>query len=161
MSRKEFDDICDQVSRLKKRVRELEKDAKNSREPASPPEKRHYLPPEVPIKPDKISPVTSPANDVKHYNGHTEMELRSMIEHVDGLFDSCKKLLLALFPNEYIISHSVTGRRANTMTEPKPKFETRLYDCFSKLIKEKFKVKDTEITQKVQSIQKFLKKSFQ
>ncbi|WAR10346.1 hypothetical protein MAR_035422, partial [Mya arenaria] len=80
VSRKEFDDICDQVSRLKKRVRELEKDAKYSREPTSPPEKRHYSPSEVPIKPDKISPVASPANDVQHYNGHTEMELRSMIE---------------------------------------------------------------------------------
>lgn len=89
------------------------------------------------------------------------MELRSMIEHVDGLFNSCKKLLLALFPNEYIISHSVTGLHANTMTEPKPKFDSRLYDCFSKLIKEKFHVKYTEITLKVQSVQKLLKKSIQ
>jgi hypothetical protein len=141
---------------LKKRVRELEKDAKYSREPTSPPEKRHYSQSEVRIMPDKSSLVPSPANDMQHYDGHTEIELRSF---VDGLFTSFKKLLLALFPNEYIISHSVTGRPANTMTEPKPKFDCRLYDCFSKLIKEKFHVKDAEITLKVQNVQKLLKKS--
>ncbi|XP_045178479.1 uncharacterized protein LOC123538438 [Mercenaria mercenaria] len=128
VKKRDFDELQDQVRRLKKRVRELER----FQDSAKPSNKASNLP-EGPI----------------------------LSSHEDSLFECCKKLL-ALFSTDYITTHSVTGRRANTSTEPKPKFDPRLYACLSKVLKEKFPgTKDTEITLKVRAVQKECKKANQ
>ncbi|XP_053405861.1 uncharacterized protein LOC128546157 isoform X2 [Mercenaria mercenaria] len=154
---KDFDELQDQVRRLKKRVRELEKfqDSEKSSNKAS------NLPEGPILSSHSESPSSPSQKPCEEYNGYTEPQLKDMICHEDSLFECCKKLL-ALFSTDYITTHSVTGRRANTSTEPKPKFDPRLYACLSKVLKEKFPgTKDTEITLKVRAVQKKCKKANQ
>ena len=144
---KEFKELQDQFRRLKKRVKELESNSQTSSQKSQP-------------NSPKIQ-VTEAIMEESHqsYNGYSEDQLHNMICHTDSVFDACEKLLLALFSTEYMISHSITGRRANTHTEAKPKIDERLYACFLKVIKAKFPVcKETEITSKVQAVQKKCKK---
>ncbi|XP_053405862.1 uncharacterized protein LOC128546157 isoform X3 [Mercenaria mercenaria] len=157
VKKRDFDELQDQVRRLKKRVRELEKfqDSEKSSNKAS------NLPEGPILSSHSESPSSPSQKPCEEYNGYTEPQLKDMICHEDSLFECCKKLL-ALFSTDYITTHSVTGRRANTSTEPKPKFDPRLYACLSKVLKEKFPgTKDTEITLKVRAVQKKCKKANQ
>ncbi|XP_045163200.2 uncharacterized protein LOC123527657 [Mercenaria mercenaria] len=117
VKKRDFDELQDQVRRLKKRVRKLERfqDSAKSSNKAS------NLPEGPILSSHSESPSSPSQKPCEEYNGYIEPQLKDMICHEDSLFE-CFKKLLALFSTDYITTHSVTGRRANTSTEPKPKF---------------------------------------
>ena len=63
-----------------------------------------------------------------------------------------------LFPDAYILTHSVPGKAANSKTEKKPPFDSRLYSVLISPFMEKFQSATTnEITEKVHSVHTFVK----
>lgn len=95
---------------------------------------------------------------IASFNGHTLAMLKYSICHMDKLYDVVKCLLLKLFPDAYILSHSVSGMAANSKTGKKPAFGSRLYSAFVTMVKEKFpSASSKEITEKVHSVPKNLK----
>ncbi|XP_063441976.1 histone-lysine N-methyltransferase, H3 lysine-79 specific-like [Mytilus trossulus] len=98
------------------------------------------------------------SEDSSLYNSYSRSQLEDFISHIDSLYTAVKTLLLQLFPESYILSHSVSGKAANTKTVAKPQFDSRLYGVFVKILKEKFGSTTKEITEKVHSVQKYLQK---
>ena len=69
------------------------------------------------------------------------------IGHRDKLYDCVH----CSFVKDYIISHSVSGQRATTTAEAKPKFNEQLFSVFIAVIKTKFpQVAKKDITGKIQ-----------
>ena len=98
--------------------------------------------------------VLSPVQEVT-FKGFTLDQLKDMISHSDGLYDSIHTILLKLFESDYLISHSISGQRPNSHKTAKPKFDDRLFGAFMNVIKSKFpEVKKTDITAKIQAVQK-------
>ncbi len=101
----------------------------------------------------------SPAEDAELYNGNSLSALHDMISHIDKLYDAVKTLLRNLFPDNYILSHSVSGKAANKAAVAKPPFDARLYNILITVIKSKFlNTTSKEITEKVHSVQKYVAK---
>ena len=170
---KDFLELKDEVKRIKKRIRDLEKQDNMGKSslvpclpstpmssPSSPSQPLISTPPSslpplaIMCPPPASIPSTPPAEE-KTYNGFKIEALRDAIAHKDGLYESIHTLMTKLFSVEYILTHSVTGQKPNSAKAPKPKFDSRLYSAMVNLIKEKMPcIRDTEITQKVQSVQK-------
>lgn len=93
---------------------------------------------------------------VSHFNGFTKSELQDSINHLDQLHPAVKILLLKLFPETYIVNHSVSGKASNSKTPRKPQFDLRLYGVMVSIIKDKFGSSNKDITEKVHSVQKYL-----
>lgn len=97
--------------------------------------------------------------DVSSYNGYTIDNLQDSISHFDRLYDAVNCLLLKLFPKEYILSHSVSGKSGNSKLQPKSQFDPRLYCTMLSVIKKKFTLVTTkDITERVHAVQKSLKR---
>ena len=88
------------------------------------------------------------------YNGNTYASLEDIIGHTDRLYEAVKILMTKLFPDEYIATHSVSGKASNTTTTAKPCFDLRLYGAMLKVLKGKFSVDAKAVTEKVHSVQK-------
>ena len=87
----------------------------------------------------------------------TDDELSDLIRHVDKPHVATRLLLLALFEREYILTHSVSGKAANTKVAAKPMFDQRLYSKMVGTLKSKFPtMKTCDITSKVHAVQKSL-----
>ena len=84
--------------------------------------------------------------------------LQAFIGHADDLYPAVKILLLKLFPEAYIVSHSVSGKASNSKNHAKPPFDSRLYGVMLCILKEKFGSSSKEVTEKVHSVQKFINK---
>lgn len=116
------------------------------------------------LTPRKSSPTPSPPREVTTpphgmlYNSLTRSQLVDAISHTDGLYTAVKILILMLFPESYILSHSITGKPSNSKVEAKPPFDTRLYNILLTIIKEKYGLSAKEITAKVHSVQKWVQK---
>lgn len=93
------------------------------------------------------------------YNGLSRKNLENIIAHKTNLSSACKALLLNVFSEDYLITHSITGRRGNTRREPKPMMDERIIQLIRHLLKEKFgrHVPDSVITEKIQNVQKVLR----
>lgn len=172
--RKEMIEFKEEIRRLKRRVRDLEKASTSLENPST--EEARLPQPDPPQKKmkdaecDKSGSVASTCtlssaasseqtDSQSVYKGYTENGLLDAISHIDSLYECVHHILLLLFPLEYIITHSVTGQKPNSTTPSKPKFDGRLYGLFLRVIKNKFnKIKDTEITSKVQTVQKKYRK---
>ncbi|KAH3721382.1 hypothetical protein DPMN_064305 [Dreissena polymorpha] len=87
--------------------------------------------------PTSPSEMLSSSDEVK-YNNHTMSDLEDSISHEDNMYSAVKILILNLFPERYIISHSVTGKASNSKLDAKPQFDRRLYNIFLSVIKNKF-----------------------
>ncbi|VDI46866.1 Hypothetical predicted protein [Mytilus galloprovincialis] len=68
------------------------------------------------------------------YTSYFRSQLADFISHIDTLYAAVKTLLLQLFPEPYILSHSVSGKTANTKIVAKPEFDSRLYGVFADLV---------------------------
>jgi hypothetical protein len=172
---KEFKDLKDEVRRLKRRIKTLEdepvdkssykspsSDKSSYKSPSS--DKSSYKSPSS----DKLgcmssssetSTVEPPSNQSldadTFYNKHSKSELQDAIAHTDQVYSAVKTLMLMLFSEAYISSHSISGKAANTKLKAKPPFDTRLYNIMISLVKEKYPAVATkEITEKVHSVQK-------
>ena len=103
-----------------------------------------------------IEPETK-ADDGSLFNGHTKVQLIDCVSHTDKVYDTVKILLLKLFSEDYIQSHSVSGKAGNTTKAAKPAFDGRLYSAMIAIVKDKYKdIKTKDITEKVHSVQKVL-----
>ena len=80
------------------------------------------------------------------------------MSHIDELYPAVKQLMLMLFPEDYIVSHSISGKASNSQSRAKPPFDGRLFQVMINILKEKFDVTTKEITEKVHSVQKFIMK---
>ncbi|XP_033733447.1 uncharacterized protein LOC117322617 [Pecten maximus] len=101
----------------------------------------------------------TPNNDTEAYNGHTLSHLQDSISHTDTLYVAVRILLLLLFPEDYIISHSVSGKAANSKTEKNPSFDSRLFGIFLRILKSKFPNNSAkDVTEKIHSVQKSIMK---
>ena len=82
------------------------------------------------------------------------------MSHFDRLYDAVNCLLQKLFPKDYILNHSVSGKSENSKLQPKSQFDTRLYSAMVTAIKNKFtQVTTKDITERVHSVQKSLKRA--
>ena len=119
--------LKEEVKKLRRKLRELQqKDTTTTPPPATTATTSVSIlekPGEVPEEDAEVVP--SQVSD--KYAGHTENELYEAIAHIDNLYCCVLKVLTMLFSREYIVSHSVTGQRANSTTVAKPKFDDRLY----------------------------------
>lgn len=124
---------------------------------------------ETPIKSTpqlKASPESSPCKlllqtsplSATLYNNHTKSELQDAVDHIDQLYPAVKTLMLMLFPESYIKTHSISGKPCNSKQAAKPPFDSRLYNIMIGIIKEKYGSANKEITEKVHSIQKWAQK---
>lgn len=93
------------------------------------------------------------------YNDHTKKSLESVLGHETSLSGACKALLLKVFDESYLMSHSITGRRGNTKKEAKPMMDERIIQLIRNLLKRQFgpHVTDSVVTQKIQNVQKVLR----
>ena len=143
VSRKEFRELKDEVRCLKRKI----------------------SPPTAPTSPDAQTAPAFPSPSSTYaagetnslYNGFKLSELQD-ISHIDKLYDAVKCLLLKLFIKEYILSHSVSGKAANSKTPNKCQFDVRLYNTMFGILKDKFGVKNKDITEKGHSVQNFVGK---
>lgn len=115
-----------------------------------------------PLEKKSPSPASQSSTDVKKYNNHTESDLEDSIAHVDDLYSAVKILMLKLFTESYIISHSVTGKPSNSKIEAKPQFDRRLYNMLLSVIKNKFgsSTPSKDVTAKVHSVQRWIQKHY-
>ena len=91
------------------------------------------------------------------YNGHTKTALQDAISHTDKAYQAVRILLGKLFSEDYILSHSVSGKASNWKHNAKPAFDQRIFSTMVGIIKKKFtNVVTKEITEKVHSVQKVL-----
>lgn len=154
VSRKEFKELKDEVRRLKRKFQELVK-TESSGSPCTQTPTVDFPP--SPKAPDLQSP-SSAAQTTAGYNGFTLSDLKDSICHIDKLYEAVKCLMLKLFSKDYIVTHSVSGKAANSKTANKCQFDSRLYFAMLGVLKEKFDVKNKDITEKVHSVQKFVAK---
>lgn len=110
----------------------------------------------------KSPPASQSSTDVTKYNNHTESDLEDSIALLDDLYSAVKTLMLKLFPESYIISHSVTGKPSNSKIEAKPQFDRRLYNILLPVIKNKFgsSTPSKDVTAKVHSVQRWIQKHY-
>ncbi|XP_046342677.2 uncharacterized protein LOC124123538 isoform X1 [Haliotis rufescens] len=102
---------------------------------------------------------TSPSPSPILYNGHTIDHLRDSISMCDKLLQATKITLFQLFDHIYILNHSVSGKASNSKTVAKPPFDSRLYGALLYVLKAKFpSTSDSDITTKIHTVQKMLKK---
>ncbi len=92
------------------------------------------------------------------YNGHTHEEIVSAIEAENDLYKSVNRGMGMLFSPEEIISGSVTGQKANSITQAKPRYDPKRYQVLVNAIKKKYGVSDSDITKRVHSTKKKLQK---
>ncbi len=87
--------------------------------------------------------------------------LADLIRHVDRPYAATRVLMLTLFTEEYIRTHSVSGRASNTTMKAKPIFDVfdgRLYNNMLGTMRAKFpSLKTSDIIAKVHAVQKSLK----
>lgn len=168
---KEFLSLKEDVRRLKRKIASIQP---ISQESASTPAKQLSLsPPDSSSTPtcakhqssqeisqslgaSPMPPASSNSSDL--YNNCTRSELQDSIGHMDKLYPAVKILLLKLFPESYIVSHSVSGKASNSKCSAKPAFDARLYGIMITTLKEKFGSSTKEITEKVHSVQKYLQR---
>ena len=80
------------------------------------------------------------------------------MSHIDELYPAVKQFMLMSFPEDYIVSHSISGKASNSQSRAQPPFDGRLFQVMINILKEKFDVRTKEITEKVHSVQKFIMK---
>lgn len=158
-TRKEFDQLAEEVKKLRRRVQHLERGGSSLPKDAS----------SAQVGGASSAQVGASALLLKEFHHESEgtcsesssptaTELADLIRHVDKLYACTRILLLQLFPREYIVSHSVSGKPSNSKTQAKPIFDQRLYGRMITTLKEKFpSVQYSEITAKVHAVQKSLK----
>ncbi|KAJ8307791.1 hypothetical protein KUTeg_014656 [Tegillarca granosa] len=73
-----------------------------------------------------VSSVEDSVNE-ELFNGNSIDNLKDAISHTDKLYEAVRILMFKLFPDHYIISHSVSGKASNSKTERKMSFDARLY----------------------------------
>lgn len=172
--KEDFRSLKDDFRRLKRKLRSDLPEQVNSDQP---PEKKKTVSAASPKKPltsdekESVTPLKSgivtpspskllQSSDDMKYNNHTKSDLEDSIAHVDDLYSAVKILMLKLFPESYIISHSVTGKPSNSKVEAKPQFDRRLYNVLLLVIKNKFgsSTPSKDVTAKVHSVQRWVQK---
>ena len=102
-------------------------------------------------------------DDAPKYNGRTKEELAAMIQNTTDLYDAVKVTLLALFDENYILSHSVSGKKTwkvGADAKVKDPYDPTLYDLMVSLVREKFPAtKKSANTPKVHALQRSIKRS--
>lgn len=172
MSQAEFDELKEEVSKLRRRLRKLEAKPPTPTPTSLPQPPVSVVPPALPLlpaapsveaavppEPELVQPSGDGAQAVPQrgtiYNGHTMDALIQSISYVDKLYDCIHTLLLMLFPVDYITSHSVSGQSGQKGVAPKAKFDERLYAAFLAALKSKFPgVTKVDITPKIHAVQK-------
>ncbi|XP_070550486.1 uncharacterized protein [Ptychodera flava] len=103
--------------------------------------------------------ISASTSDSNTYNGMAYSTLQDLVAHCDKVYDAVKILLTTLFPREYILTHSVSGKAPNKSTPAKEPFDTRLFSAMVNVIKNKYpEISSKKITEKVQSVQKYVQK---
>lgn len=110
------------------------------------------------ISPIKISPQKTPTKGSPSFNGYTKSQLEDAVAHTDELYAGIKTLMLMLFPENYIITHSISGKPSNSKMEAKPELDSRLYNMLLSIVKQKFGTSSKDVTAKVQSVMKWVQK---
>ena len=157
--RREFQQLQDEVRRLRRKLRELQ-DKQSQNVEASPAPGTEVIkaseteqPVSSPVV-EEISASQAAAGSNQLYKGYTIDQLKDSISNMDKLYDCVHCICLKLFDKDYIISHSVSGQWANSTAEAKPKFDERLFGIFIAVIKTKFpQVAKKDITGKIQAVQ--------
>lgn len=146
------DELQGTVKKLKDRIKKLEKWQMTVELLKQEPSTSVQRPPE--------SSTSKPnPGDSSLFNGNTYQMLQDSVNFTDDLYSTVMTLLTQLFSDDYIATHSVTGQRGNSALMAKPKFDSRLYDAMVSIIRCKFpSVSKSDITQKVQSVQKKIKR---
>ena len=89
-----------------------------------------------------------------------EKECRELIFNSTSVFNTVNLLMRRLFTEEEIISHSVSGKASNSKTLAKPKFNLAKLELLKSLVIEMHKeITSSQITSKIQAVQKSVKKA--
>ena len=89
-----------------------------------------------------------------------EKECRELISNSTSVFNTVNLLMRRLFTEEEIISHSVSGKASNSKTVAKPKFNLAKLELLKSLVIELHKeITSSQITSKIQAVQKSVKKA--
>lgn len=159
VTRKEFDELKEDVRRLKKKLREFKDELKSENQKQREEKIVKEIKEEEDVKLEEDIRTPMKNCDASLYNGHSMSALTDSICHFDKLYDTVNCLLLKLFPKDYIITHSVSGKAGNSKLEKKMPFDSRLYSAFLSIVKAKFpNINTKEITEKVHSVQKKIKR---
>lgn len=100
-------------------------------------------------------------DEVKNFNGFSERELKWSIGHVDGknVYDCVRILLFKLYSTEYIINHSVSGKKVSRGGDVKERFDAETFQVLEKLVKDKCQSANScDVTSEVHSVQRGLKR---
>jgi len=89
--------------------------------------------------------------------GKRKSELMAAIRNESRMQTALKMLLVEVFGEHYLCSHSITGRAGNTKLEAKPVIDQPALGLIKGIIKQKFSASDSEITGKILNIQKALR----
>ncbi|XP_071180837.1 micronuclear linker histone polyprotein-like [Mytilus edulis] len=97
-------------------------------------------------------------NEVILYNTKNSADIKKVISNKSD-FQSCvKDVFLFIFGEDYLIHHSIKGRKANAKHEVKPALDRLTYDFLTITILEKFPDKcEKDIIAKLQNVQKAIR----
>lgn len=131
MSVEDFEALEDEVLSLRKRIKKLEK--------------------------KKDSTITT---SERLLNGYSRADLITDVKNTVTEFEAVELLMLKLFPDEDIISSTISGKRPNSYAgTPKKQFNTSMLSELISILRIKFpQMKRQDITQKIQSVQKKINK---
>ena len=80
-----------------------------------------------------------------------------MIAGSTSCFEAVKTMLMALFTEDYIMSHSISGKKTTMVSndDVKNPYNPKLYNVMTSLVKEKFPgTKTSDITPNVHALQR-------
>ncbi|XP_069499943.1 uncharacterized protein [Ambystoma mexicanum] len=93
------------------------------------------------------------------YSGTIENMLNQTVLNSKDGFEAVKNSMKLLFSDDEILACSVTGQKARSAIKAKPRFDPQRYGMMLRVVRRAFQMKVTDITKKVHSVQKTLKRT--
>ncbi|KAI4795917.1 hypothetical protein KUCAC02_029571, partial [Chaenocephalus aceratus] len=147
VTRKEFGELTEDVKKLRRRVHQLEKEAKEGSAKASHSASHAKAEGSGLSTKAEGSPAEDDTTGLYQQDTLADEILADLIRHVDRPYAATRVLMLTLFTEEYIRTRS--GRASNTTMKAKPIFDGRLYNNMLGTMRAKFpSLKTSDITAK-------------